>query len=78
MSRDFRNYRAIYSRVVDLAEEWQALDFEPATDRDLATLTAINRCGSQLAALLVPDDDEPAEPKHEARQPSPLTMIGRK
>jgi hypothetical protein len=81
MGRDLRDYRAAFSRAIDLAEEWQ--DHKSATWR---------RFGYALnAALMGPDGDdeltpdtEPAscpcachKPKHEARQPSPLTQIGR-
>lgn len=52
---DIRDYRAAYSRCIDLAEEWQALDFEPATQADLSTLATINRCGIELARALEGD-----------------------
>ena len=73
MSRDIRNYRAIYQRVVDLAEEWEEYD---DTDVDHSAIIAINQCGRDLAALLLIREDDP-EPKHAARPPHPNTMAGR-
>lgn len=63
---DVRNYRAAYSRCVDLAEEWQESD-DPE----------IVECGLTLADMLLIHDGD-LEPKHAARPPHPNTMAGRK
>lgn len=39
-----------------LADEWEAIDGEPATGRDLAVMTVWNRAGRQVRALLPRDD----------------------